>query len=44
MGNAGAEVQAKADLVTHSYDDEGFARAMEQFILRRADASLPRTS
>ncbi|CAA9366351.1 MAG: PF00070 family, FAD-dependent NAD(P)-disulphide oxidoreductase, partial [uncultured Microvirga sp.] len=27
MGNAGAEVQAQADAVTASYDDEGFAKA-----------------
>jgi Cof subfamily protein (haloacid dehalogenase superfamily) len=36
MGNAGPEVQAAADCVTDSYDDEGFAKAMERFILRRA--------
>jgi Cof subfamily protein (haloacid dehalogenase superfamily) len=34
MGNASPEVQAQADLVTDSYDDEGFAKAMERFILR----------
>ena len=33
MGNAGPDVQAAADLVTDSYDDEGFAKAMERFIL-----------
>jgi len=32
MGNASREVQAQADLVTDSYDDEGFAKAMERFI------------
>jgi Cof subfamily protein (haloacid dehalogenase superfamily) len=36
MGNASPEVQAQADLVTDSYDDEGFAKAMERFILPRA--------
>ncbi|HZS66883.1 MAG TPA: Cof-type HAD-IIB family hydrolase [Burkholderiales bacterium] len=33
MGNASAEVQAQADCVTDSYNDEGFARAMERFVL-----------
>jgi Cof subfamily protein (haloacid dehalogenase superfamily) len=40
MGNASPEVQAQADKVTASYDDEGFAKAIEEFILRRAPASL----
>jgi Cof subfamily protein (haloacid dehalogenase superfamily) len=40
MGNASAEVQAQADLVTASYNDEGFAKAMEQFILHSAAAPL----
>jgi Cof subfamily protein (haloacid dehalogenase superfamily) len=40
MGNASSEVQAKADLVTDSYDDEGFAKAMERFILPRANSAL----
>jgi len=44
MGNASPEVQAQADLVTDSYDDEGFAKAMEQFILHRTGAALPRAS
>jgi Cof subfamily protein (haloacid dehalogenase superfamily) len=39
MGNASQEVQARADVVTASYNDEGFAKAIERFILRRADAS-----
>jgi Cof subfamily protein (haloacid dehalogenase superfamily) len=39
MGNASQEVQARADVVTASYDDEGFAKAIEHFILRRADTS-----
>ncbi len=33
MGNASPEVQAQANLVTDSYSDEGFAKAMEKFIL-----------
>jgi len=44
MGNASPKVQAQADLVTDSYDDEGFAKAMEQFILHRTAAALPRAS
>jgi Cof subfamily protein (haloacid dehalogenase superfamily) len=33
MGNASPEVQAQAHRVTDSYDDEGFAKAIERFIL-----------
>ena len=44
MGNASLEVQANADRVTASYGDEGFAKAMEQFILHRTGAALPRAS
>ena len=44
MGNASAEVQAQADLVTDSYDDEGFAKAIERFILPHTGAALPRVS
>jgi len=33
MGNASKEVQQQADYVTTSNDDEGFANAVEQFIL-----------
>jgi len=40
MGNASPEVQAQADKVTASYDDEGFAKAIEEFILRRAPSTL----
>jgi Cof subfamily protein (haloacid dehalogenase superfamily) len=40
MGNASPDVQAQADKVTASYDDEGFAKAIEEFILRRAPSSL----
>ena len=38
MGNASVEVQAQADAVTASYDDEGFARAVERFFLDGAAA------
>jgi Cof subfamily protein (haloacid dehalogenase superfamily) len=44
MGNASPEVQAQADLVTDSYDEEGFAKAMERFILHRTGAAMPRAS
>jgi hydroxymethylpyrimidine pyrophosphatase-like HAD family hydrolase len=33
MGNASDEVKAQAAAVTDSYNDEGFAKAMETFIL-----------
>ena len=35
MGNASDEVKAEADAVTGSYNDEGFAKAVERFILAR---------
>jgi len=44
MGNASTDVQAKADLVTDSYKDEGFAKAIERFILSRTNSALPRAS
>jgi Cof subfamily protein (haloacid dehalogenase superfamily) len=44
MGNASPEVQAEADLVTDAYSDEGFAKAMERFILHRTGVALPRAS
>ena len=34
MGNASDEVKRQADVVTDSYNDEGFAKAVERFILR----------
>ena len=37
MGNASDEVKAKADATTDSYNDEGFAKAMERFILGSSD-------
>ena len=36
MGNAGPEVKAQAQFVTDSYDEEGFAKAVDRFVLRRA--------
>jgi Cof subfamily protein (haloacid dehalogenase superfamily) len=40
MGNASRDVQAQANLVTASYEDEGFAKAIERFILHRAPSPL----
>jgi hydroxymethylpyrimidine pyrophosphatase-like HAD family hydrolase len=36
MGNATGEVQRQATYVTASNEDEGFAKAVEEFILPRA--------
>jgi hypothetical protein len=33
MGNASDEVKAQATAVTDSYNDEGFAKAIEAFII-----------
>jgi Cof subfamily protein (haloacid dehalogenase superfamily) len=44
MGNASRDVQAQANQVTDSYNDEGFAKAIERFILPRVGAALPRAS
>jgi Cof subfamily protein (haloacid dehalogenase superfamily) len=44
MGNASPEVQAQADLVTDSNDNEGFAKAIERFVLPRTSSALPRAS
>ena len=44
MGNASPDVQAQADLVTDSYDDEGFAKAIERFVLPRASSAQSRAS
>jgi Cof subfamily protein (haloacid dehalogenase superfamily) len=40
MGNATDEVQRQATYVTASNDDEGFAKAIEQYVLPRAGTSL----
>src|SRR6516162_6113750 len=37
MGNAGEEVKRQATFVTTSFGEEGFANAVEQFILPRAE-------
>jgi hydroxymethylpyrimidine pyrophosphatase-like HAD family hydrolase len=39
MGNASEEVQRQATYVTASNEDEGFAKAIEEFILPRAVAA-----
>jgi hydroxymethylpyrimidine pyrophosphatase-like HAD family hydrolase len=39
MGNASEEVQNQATYVTDSHEDEGFAKAIEGFILPRAVAA-----
>ena len=43
MGNASPDVQQRASYVTASYEDEGFAKAIEQFVLPRAVATPTRT-
>jgi Cof subfamily protein (haloacid dehalogenase superfamily) len=37
MGNASDDVKKQADVTTDSYNDEGFAKAMERFILGGSD-------
>jgi len=44
MGNASDQVKSDAHVTTDSYNDEGFAKAMERFILHRTGAALPRAS
>jgi hydroxymethylpyrimidine pyrophosphatase-like HAD family hydrolase len=39
MGNASPEVQRAATYVTASNEEEGFAEAMEKFVLRRRAAN-----
>jgi Cof subfamily protein (haloacid dehalogenase superfamily) len=39
MGNASPEVQAEANFVTDSNEEEGFAHAIERFILNKTDVS-----
>jgi Cof subfamily protein (haloacid dehalogenase superfamily) len=41
MGNASEEVQRQATCVTASNEDDGFAKAIEEFILPRAVAAPP---
>lgn len=40
MGNASTEVQHRAQYVTTSYEDEGFANAVERFVLSNADLEI----
>jgi Cof subfamily protein (haloacid dehalogenase superfamily) len=42
MGNASADVQKQAQYVTTSYEEEGFANAVEQFILGNNAADIPK--
>jgi Cof subfamily protein (haloacid dehalogenase superfamily) len=44
MGNASHQVQVQANRVTDSYDDEGFAKAIERCILPLAGSTLTRAS
>jgi Cof subfamily protein (haloacid dehalogenase superfamily) len=44
MGNASEEVKQQASYVTASNEDEGFAKAVEEFILPRAVAAPPAPS
>src|SRR5215472_14118714 len=39
MGNASDEVKGQANFVTTSYEEEGFANAVEKFIQPRAEAA-----
>ena len=40
MGNASPDVQRQASFVTTSYNDEGFAKGIERFVLHRGAASI----
>ncbi len=42
MGNASPEVQKQARFVTASYKDEGFAKAVERYVLGRQNETLAR--
>ena len=44
MGQSDREVQRAARRVTSSNDDEGFAKAVERFILPRCTAAAPRAT
>jgi Cof subfamily protein (haloacid dehalogenase superfamily) len=44
MGNASDEVQARANFVTASSEEEGFAIAIEKFILKTSPAPIPFSS
>jgi hydroxymethylpyrimidine pyrophosphatase-like HAD family hydrolase len=40
MGNASPDVQAQAAAITDSCDDEGFAKAVERYLLDEAQTAL----
>jgi hydroxymethylpyrimidine pyrophosphatase-like HAD family hydrolase len=44
MGNASNEVQAEANFVTDSNQEEGFAHAIERFVLSQTSVSPPRSA
>jgi hydroxymethylpyrimidine pyrophosphatase-like HAD family hydrolase len=44
MGNAGADVKAQAHDVTDSNAEEGFAKAIERFVLGRQAAAATKTA
>ncbi len=41
MGNASDEVKAQAKVTTDSYNDEGFAKAIERFVLEPLGQEVP---
>ena len=43
MGNAGDDVKRQASAVTDSYNDEGFAKAVEGFVLPAAETAAARS-
>jgi len=40
MGNSTPDVQSKATYITTSNEDEGFANAIDRFVLSSADAQI----
>ena len=44
MGNASPEVQRQADFVTTSSEDEGFANAVDRFVLPRIQSAKRATT
>lgn len=44
MGNASHQVKAEADVTTDSYGEEGFAKAIERFVLASAEEDLGKHS
>lgn len=43
MGNASAEVQAQASAITDLYENEGFAKAVEHYLLDGEPQASPRS-